>query len=587
MNEPADTTDRPTLKVRRPFMYALLLGLAHSVTFALAFPPFNLWPLVFVTLVPLMMVAGVKRAPLAVWLACLPAFAFHHWWLKDVTLVGTPLLVMYMSVWPAVYVWLLRWICVRAGLIAFALAAVMLWPAIEFFRGDLFMQGYPWFELGQPFIQFNSAFHSHEIAQFGSIYAVGLIIACISVMLLVVADLSNRFKMRYRIVAALIVLMLYQALVRPTRLYEPPDHWFRVAIIQTNIPQSNKQFGSVAERVADFEHALDLTFDASQLDPPPDLIVWPETMVPADLGLNAAAHDAQARIGLSVPIMTPEGEQRLPTTYFGDRIIGLQRVIGVPMLVGAIAQDGLRYEDEDGDGTPEVLSDGRYNSAFLIRDGVVEETRYDKITLTPFGEVMPYISAWPWLERQLLALGAQGMSFDLDSGARRTVFEVANPAGEVFRIVTPICFEITYAGACRELVFEDGERRADLMLNLTNDGWFGEWDPGRELHLDAARWRAAELATPVVRAANTGYSCLIDESGRVVSRLEANEEGVLVVEVAKGQGTTRFARTGFLVPWLATGGSVALLVFTAFRGGRGRKASQNTQARDGSDADDT
>ncbi len=577
------TTRLDLLLERRPFLGSLALGLAHSVTFALAFPPFDLWPLVFVTLIPLMLVAGTKRAPLAVFIACLPAFGFHHWWLKDVTLVGTPMLVVYMSVYPALFVWLLGWLKRRCGILGILLGTIVLWPALEFVRGELFAQGYPWYLLGQPLFGFNSLSRTYEIWSSGGGYALGLFLSCMNLVLMLVSMPNRRMRIRDRAIIGMIGIGLVYFHVHPKVVYEAPQYWFRIAVIQTNIPQSNKQFGTIAEHVENFERFINLTEQAASNKPPPDLIVWPETMVPVVWGLNESSYVAEREYGISLPIDTPSGPRRLSTTYFRDELEALQRAIDVPMLVGATAVEGLTFGNKP-DGSISIDFQKRYNSVFLIENGEVQEERYDKITLTPFGEVMPYISAWPWLEKQLLALGAQGMTFDLDSGTKRTVFEVLNSDGRVFRIVTPICFEITYAGTCRELVFEDGARRADVMINLTNDGWFGGWDAGRELHLNTARWRASELRTPVVRAANTGFSASIDDQGRELSRLESNAEGVLHVEVAKGQGVPPFARIGFVIPWLTVLGSIILLSAAFFRGPRSHKNSQDESGLNADDA---
>jgi apolipoprotein N-acyltransferase len=268
------------------------------------------------------------------------------------------------------------------------------------------------------------------------------------------------------------------------------------------------------------------------------------------------------------------------------------------MVVGAIGIDGLAFEEAPGGGI-EALAEATHNSAFLIRDGQVDPLRYDKIHLTPFGEVMPYISAWPWLERRLLDLGARGMSFDLDAGRRAERLEVpAGPgvapwrprelvgaaadapaqtqAGSTLMIATPICFEVTSSVVCRRLVYEDGARAADLIVQLTNDGWFGASAGGRLTHLLTARWRAVELGVPLVRAANTGISAAVDARGRVFARTDASpgspdptDDGRLLVvdaELPPPGAPTPFARIGNLVGWASVLGSAATLVVAGFIG---------------------
>jgi apolipoprotein N-acyltransferase len=185
---------------------------------------------------------------------------------------------------------------------------------------------------------------------------------------------------------------------------------------------------------------------------------------------------------------------------------------------------------------------------------------------------MPYIRWWPWLQRQMLRVGANGMKFDLDFGKHLTVFDVpAASLGRDVRVVAPICFEITIANHTRALVFERGQRRADVIVSITNDGWFGRWDIAREQHLQAAQWRAIELATPVVRAANTGVSALVDARGRVLARGVENDphgsqvDGILIGEVSLGTRTTLYARVGDVLPWAMLGLTVVALVGSLVR----------------------
>jgi len=413
---------------------------------------------VFVTLIPLIVIAARTTNPLrsaiAVFIACTPGFAFHHYWLKDVTLIGTPMLVMYLSLYPVIYVRLLAFMNARLGWRGVVLGAFILWPAIDFFRGELFAQGYPWYLLGELFPYPHIAgtyFASFLLSSFNTVLACG-----------VVPIFREQFQRHPKIYfpSALLIAagLLLMALPQSSTPHESST--LRVAVVQTNVPQSNKMRGTIEEQVRNFDRFIELTLRASQAEPTPDLIVWPETMVPVFWGLNDESYNTELREGISVPINTPDGPRQLPSTFFRDELVSLQSAMGIPMLVGATAVEGLAFTADEA-GKLSIDFDKRFNSVFLIKDGEVQAERYDKIKLTPFGEVMPYISNWAWLEKQLLALGAQGMSFDLRSGNARTIFEVPNAEGEIYRIATPICFEITYAETCRRLVFEDGERRAD------------------------------------------------------------------------------------------------------------------------------
>jgi apolipoprotein N-acyltransferase len=266
-----------------------------------------------------------------------------------------------------------------------------------------------------------------------------------------------------------------------------------------------------------------------------------------------------------------DGQQhRLAGDFFSVAVRDLQERVGVPLLVGAETARGLTYAP-DGSGGVRVSADSRHNSALLFQDGRITGERYDKLHLTPFGEVMPLISRWDWLERQLLALGAGGMTFDLAPGPGPRVIEVVLPeeAGEeeerAVRIATPICFEATMSRICRRLVFDRGKRRADLMINLTNDGWFGGFDAGRRQHMQLARWRCLELSTPMIRAANTGISAFIDANGRVLASgidaegRDARVAGVLSGSIPTGFRSNTYAVIGDLVGWVALLLSVLLV----------------------------
>ena len=112
---------------------------------------------------------------------------------------------------------------------------------------------------------------------------------------------------------------------------------------------------------------------------------------------------------------------------------------------------------------------------------------------------------------------------------------------------------------------------AEMLINLTNDGWFGESDVGRSHHLLLARWRCAELARPMVRAANTGVSAFIDTRGGVLGRGVAGDEigmrveGVLHGEVVPVSGQTIYARIGDVVGLGSLVGAVLMCVGSVIR----------------------
>lgn len=129
------------------------------------------------------------------------------------------------------------------------------------------------------------------------------------------------------------------------------------------------------------------------------------------------------------------------------------------------------------------------------------------------------------------------------------------------------------------------------MINLTNDGWFGWWMPGREHHMLTARWRCLELGVPMVRVANTGISGAFDQRGREISRGVADPatgravlgrgSGTAVIEIPTVSGRTIYTRVGDVGGWgclAATGG----LVVAAVARGRSKRRKDEDGERDGS-----
>ena len=146
-----------------------------------------------------------------------------------------------------------------------------------------------------------------------------------------------------------------------------------------------------------------------------------------------------------------------PGLFFGEIAHGIAERTGVPLLVGSPSYVGLR---EDGD---RWAWDDHFNSVYLVPPtpiGATEPPRYDKLVLTPFGETMPGISHFEWLEQALLDFGARGMSFDLSAGETVTRFETPTSTGGAVRIATPICFEATVSWLCRRLVLAEASGRS-------------------------------------------------------------------------------------------------------------------------------
>lgn len=552
------TASTPELKttVRGPrrALRAGLCLLAHSALLWLALPPGNLWPLAFVSLVPVALAVRIleqakKRQILASLLGLLPFWLATHLWTIPVTVAGYLPLCMLVTVLSGLAVWLGARASARLprGLqpLVFALA----WTGADFFRGEVTFDGYPWAYASHPLIEWWPA---ASPAAFGGVYLVTFLVALLGAGLVAAVHGARRSGLA-AVIGALAVWGGCAAMIdrEPERA-----RTVRVAMLQTNLPQSNKIRWTTEMQLESWRDMRALALEAAETQP--GFIVWPETMVP---GFSISPGACETLDAHGVVFRTEDGRE-IPATFFAKDLVRLQEETGVPMLVGDEAVEGLTVSE-----TPEGLdfaNNGRFNSVFVVDRGKVGE-RYDKIHLTPFGEIMPYIHRVPWLQRMLLNIGATGMAFDLKSGRKNTVLEVRDANGTLpVRVVTPICFESTDASVVRKLVFSGSTRRADVIAFVTNDGWFTDFDAMRLQHLQAARWRCLELGTPGVRAANTGLSAQIDTLGRVESSGtdgagaaggdgRARVAGVLTAEVPVVEGATVYARVGDAWGWISLG----------------------------------
>lgn len=218
----------------------------------------------------------------------------------------------------------------------------------------------------------------------------------------------------------------------------------------------------------------------------PDLIIWPETSVPVRLG------DAQNTL---TTIATAAG--------------------GVPVVLGMNRTEGRRI----------------YNSAVVLgADGLVAGV-YDKHHLVPFGEYVPFGDLMAQVGIHGLA-ARDGAGYSSGPGPRLLDL---GPVGQALPL---ICYEVVFPQDVR-----GAPARPRLLMQITNDAWFGTFS-GPYQHLQQARMRAIEMGLPLVRAANTGVSAVIDARGRVVAALGLDEAGYIDAGLPAARAETVYAKIG-------------------------------------------
>jgi apolipoprotein N-acyltransferase len=290
---------------------------------------------------------------------------------------------------------------------------------------------------------------------------------------------------RWRGVAVSAILLASVAAFGSWRLAQPlpADGEVTLRLVQPNAAQSLKWDASLAQMHLD--RLLALTAEGAGAD----LTIWPETAVPYML-----------EYAPSVAGMITDASGGRPV------VAGIQR-----------EEAGLFF-----------------NSLRVLSGAGEEAARYDKHHLVPFGEYVPMGDlAFRWFG--ITAFAAQaGATYS--SGPGSTILDL----GPLGRVLPLICYEAVFprlVNAARE--------RADWMLQITNDAWFGI-RTGPFQHFDQARLRAVEQGLPLIRVANTGVTAVIDAHGRVRQALPFGEVGVLDTILPAALPPTPYARFGDL-----------------------------------------
>jgi apolipoprotein N-acyltransferase len=263
----------------------------------------------------------------------------------------------------------------------------------------------------------------------------------------------------------------------------------RLRIVQANVDQANKWRPENSAEI--FNTYLDLTKSGGLAGI--SLVVWPETAVPFFLGESA---QALAAIGDVLPD-------------------------GTNLLVGS----GTIVEERDAQ--DRLVATRVYNSLLAISDKGEVLDGYDKIHLVPFGEYLPFQDFMESLGIFQLT-GVRG-GFSAGTGSRLLSVPGAPPARPL------ICYEIIFPDE-----ISNSGPRPSWLLNVTNDAWFGG-SAGPYQHFHQAQVRAIEQGLPVVRAANTGISAIIDPYGRVLGELGLKKEGVVDGGLPEALPITKFA----------------------------------------------
>ncbi|RLC32348.1 MAG: apolipoprotein N-acyltransferase [Deltaproteobacteria bacterium] len=389
----------------------------------------------------------------------------------------------------------------------FAFWIAVFWVGLEYVRAH-FLTGFPWCLFG--YSQYAHLYLIQAADIFG-VYGISFLIIFVNGVVYGLFFRQKKESCRSQRIfltceTAMAVLMLFSTLlygrIHLTSLKRKSGSpSVNIAVIQGNIDQAVKWNPAYQKKTfRTYEKLTRTTYDSR-----PDLIVWPETSVPGFFQDN---------------------------TDLSKDVISLAKEAGCAFLFGSPAYrqtaGGVRY----------------YNRAYLITAGGKKLLCYDKVHLVPFGEYVPFKKILAFVNRLVPAAG------DFSEGAHITPLNAGRASLGVL-----ICFEIIFP----DIAGQYARQGANMLVNLTNDAWFGKSSAPYQ-HLAMAVFRAVETGKPLVRAANTGFSAIIDPGGRMIAKSGLFCEQTLTCRVhVSASEPTPYARYG---DWFALSLLIMCLIKT-------------------------
>jgi apolipoprotein N-acyltransferase len=540
--------------------------LASGVLLWFAFPPAEWGWLAWVALAPLFQLITSPRPRWAIyggaWAGGLAFWLLSIQWVRltdpSAWLAWLAMATALSLYWPA-FLALARVAVLRLRL-PLMMAAPVLWVALEFVRAYV-LTGFPWYYLAHsqhrvlPLIQ---------IADFAGALGLSFLIAVVNAGWVDLRALVRRrttargpwltrpLALRLAVLAALIAATVGYGGYRlaSSRFRTGP----RLALIQSNLVQRYKMGAEPPQLLAIYQRLVERAARAAER---PDLIVWPETSYPygfvtLDPALGLDAFERQAR--QLAPDSTSR-DWRSKMEGVSQQLHAWTDHLKVPMLVGSLTYDFHR------DGV------SKFNSAHLFEPGAARVQSYNKLHLVPFGEYVPLVGTFPWLTALTPYHGPDAIVPSMTFGRAPTWFTLGS-----YRLAAAICFEDTVPQVVRRFFAEsEGGQQPDILLNLSNDGWF-HGSSEHDMHLAVSIFRAVENRVPLARAVNTGISALIDGNGQVLAALPKLQEGILAHDVPLDDRVSFYSSWGDWFGVLCLTATMALLPLSWLQGLQRRRS---------------
>ena len=507
----------PKIKIQSLFDISrnhYLLAVCGGLVLTVSFPRIGLALVAWGALIPLLYLAGRNKPPASFTLGWL-AGLFHGlsllYWITyvinrygnlplAVSLVVCLLLVSYLAVFPGLFCAGLSWLRLRG--LPWLAVAPFLWVTLELGKSRL-ITGFPWENFGYSQYSWLSVI---QLADITGVLGISFVLVLANVLLFVlIFHWNHQKKILSRLYPLLFLLGLASLVVGygSWRLATVGDHLktsFKVALVQGNIAQDTKWDPAFQQSTLEKYGRLTRKVAKHQ----PDLVVWPETATPFYF---------------------------LADRQNTETLLREVQEVQKPLLFGSPAyrRKGERVR--------------LYNRAYLLNGRGVIVGFYDKIHLVPFGEYVPLKRLLFFVDKLVQAAG------DFASGKQAVVLDVL-PA----RVGVLICYEAIFPELSRNLV----NGGANLLVNITNDAWFGRSSAPYQ-HLSMAVLRSVENRVPMARCANTGISAFIDAQGRILQVSGLFQDATLLSTLHLGNEKTFYTRYGDWFAWSCLG--ITLLVF--------------------------
>jgi apolipoprotein N-acyltransferase len=552
----------------------ILLALT-GLLMRLSFPSYGLWFLTPVCLAPFG-ICALRRPAGWRWLALYYAlgaiwFFFSLHWLWPITIGGSVALCAFIGLYWALFALAFRRLVVHLRWPALV-ALPVTWVCTEYLRTTVF-GGFPWFPIGNalagpPIII--------QTADLGGVWLLSFLAASTSGILVDIYRLPLRQSASKRWNPRLCRLVLIWVLVHVAalgygffRLHQAPGPAGpRVAVVQEYVPQEQKDTSDDAAKRAWFDKHLAWSYQAAPEHP--DLIAWPETMVPEPINTEI----------LTLVGRTPAAQTYLDNCRSFDRDLrmlaaksGAFLIVGTPYR--ALGDDDQMVKQnaavlyQPGRPGPTSRVDTNPTLTFPRSEGSTlagqVPPHYAKRILVPFGEYVPF-AGWPWLHHLLLALTPfPDYDYSLTPGDSWHRFAIALGGGyasdpsarRVVRFGTPICYEDVMPEACRQFVLPTSDcdsenanpeaattrKKVEFLVSMSNDGWFRSADE-LDQHLQMDQIRAVENRVPIARSVNGGGSGFVDSDGRILKTLPHFVGGYAVATLTLDDRVSLFSLTG-------------------------------------------